>query len=93
MASACDRTRGEVGSIAGGTGAIFGGESALGNIVGVSDSGRFFDGIIDDVSIFNVALTVDDIQDIMSDGLARATGITAVSPSGKLATTWAQIKQ
>ena len=67
-----------------------GGESALGNIVGVSDSGRFFDGLIDDAGIFNVALTVDEINDIMSKGLS---GITAVSPSGKLATTWSELKK
>ena len=57
------------------------------------EAAEIFNGIIDDVSIFNVTLTVDEINDIMNDGLARATGITAVSPSGKLATTWSEIKK
>jgi hypothetical protein len=48
-----------------------------------------FDGIIDEVGIFNVALTENDIKTIMTKGLK---GITAVSPSGKLTTTWASIK-
>jgi hypothetical protein len=52
-----------------------------------------FDGIIDDVGIFNVALTEGDVKDIMNQGLGRALGITAVSPSGKLATTWSEIKK
>jgi len=55
-----------------------------------SDSKFYFDGIIDDVGIFNVALTVNEINDIMSKGLA---GIAAVSPSGKLTTTWAALKR
>ena len=50
---------------------------------------RSLKGILDDVGIFNVALSQAEIQDIMKRGLA---GITAVSPSGKLATTWGQIK-
>jgi hypothetical protein len=47
-------------------------------------------GLIDEVGIFNVALTEDDIKDIMNKGLE---GVTAVSPSGKLTTTWGDIKQ
>ena len=49
-----------------------------------------FLGIIDEFSIFNVALTENDIQNIMTKGLK---GITAVSPKGKLATTWGDLKQ
>ena len=52
--------------------------------------GWFYDGLIDEVVLFNVVLTKDEINDIMSKGLA---GIAAVSPSGKLTTTWADIKQ
>ena len=55
--------------------------------------GYEFDGIIDDVAIFNVALTEDDITDIMNQGLSGALGIAAVSPTGKLTTTWADIKK
>lgn len=49
-----------------------------------------FAGIIDEVAIFNVALTEDDIKYIMTEGLGV---ILAVSQSGKLTTTWADIKQ
>ena len=47
-----------------------------------------FLGAIDEVAIFNVVLTEDEINDIMTKGL----GITAVSSSGKLATRWGRIK-
>ena len=50
---------------------------------------RSLKGILDDVGIFNIALSQDDINTIMKKGLA---GITAVSPADKLATTWGQIK-
>jgi len=53
-------------------------------------SPQVLDGIIDDVGIFNVALTVNEINDIMSKGLA---GMAAVSPSGKLTTRWGLLKQ
>ena len=52
--------------------------------------GEYFNGIIDEVGVFNVALTEDDVKDIMSNGI---TGGTAVSPSGKLATTWSELKK
>ena len=55
--------------------------------------GNFFNGSIDEVALFNVALTVEDIQKIMNDGLVKATGMTAVDPSGKLSTTWGEIKK
>jgi len=51
--------------------------------------GDCYGGIIDEVAIFNVALSEDLISDIMTKGLAP----TAVSPSGKLATTWSEIKK
>ena len=54
------------------------------------DLARVFSGLIDEVAIFNVVLTDDDIQTIMTKGLE---GISAVSPSGKLTTTWAEIKK
>jgi hypothetical protein len=52
----------------------------------------YFNGLIDEVAIFNVALEQEDIQDIMSKGLERASGLTAVDLSGKLIATWANIK-
>jgi hypothetical protein len=49
-------------------------------------------GAIDDVGIFNVALTEGDVKDIMKQGLGRAIGITPVSPKGRLTTVWGEIK-
>jgi len=46
-------------------------------------------GIIDEVVIFNAALEKEDIQTLMNEGLS---GVLAVSPTGKLATTWSSIK-
>ena len=58
--------------------------------IGTGYSGRFFNGLIDEVAIFNVVLTQDDIKSIMAGGLLASS--TAVSPSGKLATVWGVIK-
>jgi len=65
--------------------------AAAGKLLIGGDTGDqgFADGIIDDVGIFNVALSEDDIKDIMTKGL----GPTVVSPSGKLATTWGMLKR
>ena len=52
--------------------------------------GFLMQGSIDEVGLFNIALSEDDIKTIMNKGLS---GATAVSPSGKLASTWADIKQ
>jgi len=53
------------------------------------ESGRQFNGTIDELIIFNEALSVDDIKTIMNKGIASAS---AVSPADKLATAWATIK-
>ena len=58
--------------------------------IGKCGGGSFFVGTIDEVAIFNVALSEADIQTIMNDGLSS---ITAVQPTGKLATTWSELKQ
>ena len=50
---------------------------------------NWFNGIIDEVAIFNVALTEIDIGNIMNSGLDK---VSAVSSAGKLAATWAIIK-
>lgn len=50
---------------------------------------RYTEGIIDDVAIFSVALTEDDMNDVMENGLEIAS---AVDPVDKLATTWSRIK-
>ena len=46
-------------------------------------------GIIDEVVIFNVALDEEDVQALMNEGLS---GLLAVSPAGKLAACWGQVK-
>ena len=62
--------------------------------IGAASAGEFFTkGIIDDVGLFNIALTETDIKQIMTDGLTKTLGLTAVSPSGKLASTWGDMKQ
>ncbi len=53
------------------------------------DGNDWFNGFVDEVGIFNVVLTVDDIQSIMTEGLKLDA---AVSSAGKLITTWASIK-
>ena len=53
---------------------------------------EFYKGHIDDVAIFNVSLTENDIKTIMKNGVGMATGILAVSGRDKLTTTWCHIK-
>jgi len=48
------------------------------------------EGLIDEVAIFSVELSEDDIRKIMDQGL---TGALGVDPRGKTATTWANIKR
>jgi hypothetical protein len=54
--------------------------------------GRYIKGAIDDVALFKTVLTPDDIKDLMDFGLEKTLGGKAVQPSGKLASTWADIK-
>jgi hypothetical protein len=44
---------------------------------------------LDDVAIFNIALSDDEVKTIMTEGLAT---MLAVAPQEKLATTWSSIK-
>ena len=55
--------------------------------------GGFYQGLIDEVALFNTALTEEDINKIMTGGLERSVGLTAVSPKGNLTTTWGEIKE
>ena len=48
-------------------------------------------GIIDEVCLFDVALTEEQIESIMTKGL-KAVGVAAIEPESKLSTTWASIK-
>lgn len=68
-------------------------EAANGLRIGASGTiGEVFNGSIDDVGIFSVALSEADIKGIYNKGLGMATGIAAVESVGKLATTWGSIK-
>jgi len=51
-----------------------------------------FPGIIDEVAVFDINMTQDDIKSIMTNGLEKSVNLVAVSPSGKLADTWGKIK-
>jgi hypothetical protein len=53
---------------------------------------RNFNGLIDEVAVFNVTLTEDDIKNIMNNGLGKSIVMAAVFPKGKLTSTWAGIK-
>jgi hypothetical protein len=54
-----------------------------------NDTGNL-NGLMDDVALFDRALSEDEIKTIMDDGLAE--GALAVSPKGKATTTWGALK-
>ena len=54
-----------------------------------NNTSETLDGMLYEVALFDVALEADDINTLMDEGLSL---LTAVEPSGKLATTWANIK-
>jgi hypothetical protein len=60
--------------------------------IGTSWSDLKHKGLLDEVGLLNVALPEGDIVNIMKNGLDRALGLTAVFPSAKFTTTWANIK-
>ena len=62
------------------------------NINIASPENSRFNGIIDEVAIFNVVLEAQDIQTLMNKGLKETINPSAVALSGKLVTTWANIK-
>lgn len=61
-------------------------------IGGRMDNSQPLLGLVDDVSLFSVALSDDDLKTIMDKGLADALGYAAVDPASKLAITWGAIK-
>lgn len=52
---------------------------------------QWMEGVLDEAAIFDEALSEEEIQDIMNNGLQSS--VLAVSPSGKLATAWGSIKK
>lgn len=59
-------------------------------MIGSRGGGQLYDGLIDEVAIFSVPLSTDDIKHIMDQGFEK---IQAVSPGGKLSTVWGDIKK
>jgi len=57
--------------------------------IGRGAPGGYFTGIIDEVGIFRVALSQDEIKAIMNNGLSV---FLPVKPQGKLTNTWGSIK-
>jgi hypothetical protein len=54
------------------------------------DGGFFFNGLIDEVIILDIALAEKDIVTLMEDGLRQTL---VISPAGNLATLWATLKR
>ena len=55
-----------------------------------NNTSETLDGMLSQVALFDVVLAEEDINALMDEGLSSL--LTAVEPSGKLATTWAGIK-
>ena len=60
--------------------------------IGQRGTGLRLTGAVDEVILLNEVLEIDDIQIAADEGLEVALGMVAVSPAGKLATTWAAVK-
>lgn len=58
--------------------------------IGTSWSNNKHRGLIDDVGLFNAALSQDEIKDIIANGLSD---VLAVKPIDKIAATWGGIKE
>lgn len=54
--------------------------------------GSSYTGVIDELGVFKEVLIDDDIRSIMDKGLEQTALAEAVSPLGKLTTTWSRIK-
>lgn len=58
-----------------------------------TDKGGWLSNCIEDeIGIFTVALTADEVKDIMEHGISWSLGGTAVKPLDKLSTTWGRLK-
>jgi len=66
-------------------------DTSMNLTIGSARTSWYFNGIIDEVAIFNIELGEKDIQTIMNNGLEKST-LVAVEPADKLARTWADIK-
>ena len=61
-------------------------------IGGTVNNNRHAKGLLDDLSIFNVALAKNDIKTLMVKGLGKALGLLPVSPFKELTLIWAKVK-
>ena len=61
-------------------------------IGGTEKDQRIALGLIDDVGVFNVALSEADVNTVMNKGLPEIFGVVAVSPKDLLTTTWSKIR-
>lgn len=68
-------------------------ELVIGSGKGAADYGKPFNGKLDEIAVFHAALTQNDVENIMNNGLERELGLVAVSPSGKLANVWGSVKR
>ena len=69
----------------------YGGELGEYNFLKIGRQGtETWEGILDEVAFFDVALSEDDIMDIATDGFDAAL---AVSAGGKAATSWGAVKR
>ena len=57
-----------------------------------NNTSELLDGMLDEVALFSVALTEEDIRDLMENGLQAALGIAPVESVGKLPLTWGSVK-
>lgn len=72
-------------------GKVIGGSTPEHVAIGSDGFGReFWQGVIDEVALFNVALTDKDVKQFMNEGLSSL--VMAVSASGKLVDTWSNLK-
>ena len=72
-------------------GKVIGGSTPEHVAIGSDGFGReFWQGVIDEVALFNVALTGKDVKQFMNEGLSSL--VMAVSASGKLVDTWSNLK-
>ena len=54
--------------------------------------GGYFKGIIDDVAMFGAILSEADLKTLMEEGVGKVLGVAPVEPTGKLTTTWGNLK-
>ena len=56
------------------------------------NASELIDGILDEVGLFNVALELEDIEDLMNNGIESALGFVSVEPLSRLTSTWGSIR-